>query len=208
MCAAGLRAVAGTPAGAETRRAVGRARRRARRLGRPTTACTPTGRWQRSPDDPAVDAALLLPAIRGAVRSRRPAQRRDHRRGASRSSPTTATSTASATTRRPAVRGRGRVRALRLPHGAGQPRPGRPRGAGALVRTQPRPPADHRACSPRSTTSSSASCAATSLRPSSTPCSWRPPNVSAKPASAPEDSRHEPAEPATPNINPIKGDPP
>lgn len=27
----------------------------------------PTGRWQRSPDDPAVDAALLLPGIRGAV---------------------------------------------------------------------------------------------------------------------------------------------
>ncbi|MBO0845918.1 MAG: hypothetical protein J2P22_10920, partial [Nocardioides sp.] len=27
----------------------------------------PSGRWQRAPDDPAVDAALLLPAIRGAV---------------------------------------------------------------------------------------------------------------------------------------------
>ncbi|MGW4697341.1 glycoside hydrolase family 15 protein [Kitasatospora cineracea] len=27
----------------------------------------PSGRWQRSPDDPAVDAALLLPALRGAV---------------------------------------------------------------------------------------------------------------------------------------------
>ena len=27
----------------------------------------PTGRWQRSPDDPAVDAALLLPGLRGAV---------------------------------------------------------------------------------------------------------------------------------------------
>jgi alpha,alpha-trehalase len=30
--------------------------------------CThPSGRWQRAPDDPRVDAALLLPAIRGAV---------------------------------------------------------------------------------------------------------------------------------------------
>ena len=27
----------------------------------------PSGRWQRAPDDPRVDAALLLPAIRGAV---------------------------------------------------------------------------------------------------------------------------------------------
>jgi hypothetical protein len=27
----------------------------------------PSGRWQRSPDDPAVDAALLLPGVRGAV---------------------------------------------------------------------------------------------------------------------------------------------
>jgi alpha,alpha-trehalase len=27
----------------------------------------PSGRWQRAPDDPRVDAALLLPAVRGAV---------------------------------------------------------------------------------------------------------------------------------------------
>ncbi len=27
----------------------------------------PSGRWQRSPDDPGVDSALLLPAIRGAI---------------------------------------------------------------------------------------------------------------------------------------------
>ncbi len=27
----------------------------------------PTGRWQRSPDDPGLDAALLLPALRGAI---------------------------------------------------------------------------------------------------------------------------------------------
>lgn len=30
-------------------------------------ALHPTGRWQRSPDDPAIDAALLLPALRGAI---------------------------------------------------------------------------------------------------------------------------------------------
>ncbi|WP_264001054.1 glycoside hydrolase family 15 protein, partial [Mycobacterium pseudoshottsii] len=27
----------------------------------------PSGRWQRAPDDPRVDAALLVPALRGAV---------------------------------------------------------------------------------------------------------------------------------------------
>jgi hypothetical protein len=30
-------------------------------------ALHPSGRWQRSPDDPAVDGALLIPALRGAV---------------------------------------------------------------------------------------------------------------------------------------------
>ncbi|MGH7759052.1 MAG: glycoside hydrolase family 15 protein, partial [Candidatus Dormibacteria bacterium] len=32
----------------------------------------PDGRWQRSPDDPRVDASLLLPAIRGALPSSDP----------------------------------------------------------------------------------------------------------------------------------------
>jgi GH15 family glucan-1,4-alpha-glucosidase len=31
------------------------------------TAVHASGRWQRSPDDPAIDAALLLPPIRGAL---------------------------------------------------------------------------------------------------------------------------------------------
>lgn len=30
-------------------------------------ATNPSGRWQRTPDDPRLDGALLLPAIRGAV---------------------------------------------------------------------------------------------------------------------------------------------
>ncbi len=34
---------------------------------RPPTHSTPTRRWQRSPDDPSLDAALLLPALRGAI---------------------------------------------------------------------------------------------------------------------------------------------
>jgi hypothetical protein len=64
MCAAGLRAVAG-------RR--GEAGRAWERLAEELVASVdrdcrhPDGRWQRSPDDPRVDAALLLPGIRGAV---------------------------------------------------------------------------------------------------------------------------------------------
>jgi alpha,alpha-trehalase len=65
MCAAGLRAVA--------RRRGGRTRseweQRADRLVDSVAAdCLHAdGRWQRSPHDPAVDAALLLPGIRGAT---------------------------------------------------------------------------------------------------------------------------------------------
>src|SRR5207248_6556929 len=33
------------------------------------TALHPSGRWQRSPNDERVDAALLLPAIRGGIPS-------------------------------------------------------------------------------------------------------------------------------------------
>lgn len=33
------------------------------------TALHPDGRWQRAPDDPAVDAALLLPSLRGVIPS-------------------------------------------------------------------------------------------------------------------------------------------
>lgn len=64
MCAAGLRAVAG-----RTLVDPGPWQRVADQL----VSCVDhdsrhrSGRWQRSPDDPAVDAALLLPGIRGAV---------------------------------------------------------------------------------------------------------------------------------------------
>ena len=40
----------------------------------------PVGRWQRAPDDPRVDAALLLPAIRGALPAADP-RIGGHRRG-------------------------------------------------------------------------------------------------------------------------------
>lgn len=73
MCAAGLRAVAARRAPdhslAETRGEAAEWNALAEKL---VTAVDedclhPSGRWQRAPDDPRVDAALLLPGVRGAV---------------------------------------------------------------------------------------------------------------------------------------------
>ncbi|MEU5716351.1 glycoside hydrolase family 15 protein [Streptomyces sp. NPDC020403] len=66
ICAAGLRAVAGATS------SPGRAARWAALADTLTarTAATclhPTGRWQRSPGDPGLDASLLLPPLRGAL---------------------------------------------------------------------------------------------------------------------------------------------
>jgi GH15 family glucan-1,4-alpha-glucosidase len=63
-CAAGLRAVAGRRAD-RAAEWMGLADRIVADTGR--DCVHPHGRWQRAPDDPGVDAALLLPAIRGAV---------------------------------------------------------------------------------------------------------------------------------------------
>ncbi|MEU1425022.1 glycoside hydrolase family 15 protein [Kitasatospora sp. NPDC005751] len=65
--AAGLRAAA--TAGAADRSTAGRWEGLADEITARTaaTGTHPTGRWQRTPTDPGVDAALLLPAIRGAV---------------------------------------------------------------------------------------------------------------------------------------------
>ena len=65
--AAGLRAAA--TAGAADRGTAARWEALADRITARTAATSahPTGRWQRTPTDPGVDAALLLPAIRGAV---------------------------------------------------------------------------------------------------------------------------------------------
>ncbi|MCU7826727.1 glycoside hydrolase family 15 protein [Kitasatospora sp. DSM 101779] len=67
ICAAGLRAVAAAP-GAGSGRAA-RWAALADRILADTAADSlhPAGRWQRTPTDPAVDAALLLPAVRGAL---------------------------------------------------------------------------------------------------------------------------------------------
>jgi GH15 family glucan-1,4-alpha-glucosidase len=70
-CAAGLRAIAATDA---TSGEAARWSALADALVADTAAdCThPDGRWQRAPDDPRIDAALLLPAIRGALPARDP----------------------------------------------------------------------------------------------------------------------------------------
>ena len=100
------------PAGAARR-----ARAPARRPGgarwptrsRPASATRvhPTGRWQRAPDDARVDAALLLPVIRGALPADDPRIRRPSRRCAT-NSPTTGTCTGSGTTPGRCIRRRAR----------------------------------------------------------------------------------------------------
>ncbi|MDN5749670.1 MAG: glycoside hydrolase family 15 protein [Pseudonocardia sp.] len=73
ICAAGLRAVAAAgaaPADAGSWDALADA------VVADTADCLhPSGRWQRAPDDPRVDAALLLPAIRGALPATDPRSR-------------------------------------------------------------------------------------------------------------------------------------
>ncbi|MQA15168.1 MAG: glycoside hydrolase family 15 protein [Pseudonocardiaceae bacterium] len=66
ICAAGLRAVA--RAGAATPQAAAWTSLADAIVAETTRDCLhPAGRWQRSPSDPGVDAALLLPAVRGAI---------------------------------------------------------------------------------------------------------------------------------------------
>jgi alpha,alpha-trehalase len=64
ICAAGLRAVAGYAGGQHTAAWTTLADAI---LADSADCVHPSGRWQRAPDDPRVDAALLLPAVRGAV---------------------------------------------------------------------------------------------------------------------------------------------
>ncbi|MGI8904549.1 MAG: glycoside hydrolase family 15 protein, partial [Solirubrobacteraceae bacterium] len=66
ICAAGLRAIAGQgPGGEQASQWVSLAD--AIISDTAAHALHPSGRWQRSPGDPRIDAALLLPAIRGAI---------------------------------------------------------------------------------------------------------------------------------------------
>jgi GH15 family glucan-1,4-alpha-glucosidase len=65
MCVAGLRAIAARPGREQAARRLALADR----IAADTAArCVhPSGRWQRTTDDARVDAALLLPAVRGAI---------------------------------------------------------------------------------------------------------------------------------------------
>jgi GH15 family glucan-1,4-alpha-glucosidase len=63
MCVAGLRQIAACTSGSQAGRWTTLADTIAAEVAR--TCVHPSGRWQRAPDDPRVDAALLLPAIRG-----------------------------------------------------------------------------------------------------------------------------------------------
>ncbi|MEW2414460.1 glycoside hydrolase family 15 protein [Streptomyces sp. NPDC046866] len=75
-CAAGLRAMAGALP-RPSRRLAADWQALADRITADTAADSlhPDGRWQRSPTDPAVDAALLLPALRGALPAEDPRSR-------------------------------------------------------------------------------------------------------------------------------------
>ncbi|MHA6783259.1 glycoside hydrolase family 15 protein [Pseudonocardia saturnea] len=66
-CVAGLRAVAGSAVAATADAARWSALADAILADAGADCVHPSGRWQRAPDDPRVDAALLLPAIRGAM---------------------------------------------------------------------------------------------------------------------------------------------
>jgi hypothetical protein len=75
ICAAGLRAVAERRP--DDRRAGDWSALADQLVADAARTCThPSGRWQRAPHDPRVDAALLLPALRGAVPPADPRSRR------------------------------------------------------------------------------------------------------------------------------------
>ncbi|MGH3284316.1 MAG: glycoside hydrolase family 15 protein, partial [Streptosporangiaceae bacterium] len=165
ICAAGLRAIA--EAGASAARASewsGLAD--AIVADTASTSVHRTGRWQRSPADPGLDAALLLPPIRGAL----PA-------GDPRTTATLAAYAAELTQDGYAYRFRHDDRPLPEAEGAfllcgfilslATSRASRPRRSAGSSGTGPR--AGRRACTPRSSTSGSASCAATFRWRSCTP---------------------------------------
>ena len=133
----------------------------------------PSGRWQRSPQDPALDAALLLPPLRGAVPADDP-----------RTTATLAGYLTDLTRDGYAYRFRHDDRPLADAEGSftlcgflvalalqQQHRP--VEAARWYERT--RACAGRPSCTPKSSTSTSTNSAATSRRPSCTPCTWKPP---------------------------------
>ena len=174
-CAAGLRAISRRAPGRRAGRPTGSRSPTASSPTPPQRALHPSGRWQRSPDDPRLDAALLLAAIRGAIPADDPR--------------TLATLHAVAAEltqdgycyryrpdERPLGQCRRRLPAVRALDGTRLPPARRTRRAPPAGSNATAPPADHPGCSPRSSTSPSANCAATCPKPSSTrSCSNAPP---------------------------------
>ncbi len=177
-CVSGLRAIAAEAPGAESGRWSALADAM---LAEVSADCLhPDGRWQRAPDDPRVDAALLLPIVRGGLAPSDPR------------SAATVDAVAAELMRqdyvyrfrhddRPLDAGRGRLRVVRVPAGTGPGRPGSNAWRPGFCSSAIAAPAAARACWPRSSMWWSANCAATCPRPSCTPCSssaaprWRRP---------------------------------
>jgi GH15 family glucan-1,4-alpha-glucosidase len=67
QCVAGLRAVSALPRAGSAEASAWAALADSLLRDATQVGLHPSGRWQRSPDDPRVDSALLLPAVRGAV---------------------------------------------------------------------------------------------------------------------------------------------
>ena len=132
----------------------------------PRTPCTPPDAGNAPPTTPALDAALLLPALRGAIARRRPAHHRHPARLPARPDPRRLR--LPLPPRRSTLAGCRRiVPALRIPRGT-QPGPTRPsRSRPEHGTNAPAPPADRRNCSARNTTpaASNARQPPASLRP-------------------------------------------
>ena len=165
-------------------------------------AVHPSGRWQRAPDDERVDAALLMPMIRGGFATMTRGTWPRPRRSAGNWRPT-ATSTASGTTAgrltRPRARSCSAGSGWRWSSTPAATR-SRPRTGSNATGARAAPPPS----TPRSTTSTSASSAATCPRRSSTPpcSSARSPYPATSPSAAPNGI------PATPPPPPLPPPPP
>nr|WP_218189277.1 glycoside hydrolase family 15 protein [Tersicoccus phoenicis] len=134
ICVAGLRAIARHAPGPDAARWEGLADTILAATA--TTSVHPSGRWQRSPEDERVDAALLLAAIRGAVPPEDPRTVGDRRRHPRRTPGPGLRLPVPARQASPG-RGGGRVPAVRFQHGAGRaPAEQRPGGL-PPVRAEP-----------------------------------------------------------------------
>ena len=135
MCVAGLRAIAA--AGAAGRQASDWEALADAILADAAHDCLhASGRWQRAPGDQRTDAALLLPAIRGATTAADP-RAAGHPAGGGVGAGPRRLPVPVPPRPAPPARGRGRVRAVRIRDGPGPAAAGPREGGGGLVRAQP-----------------------------------------------------------------------